>query len=194
MLELELWLPAGHVTPEHVHPEWKSAGRCSPATSLSRSMAEMSPWAPGDTVAAGAGAPHGSANVGRSDAHLRLEFRPALRSGMSSSRSMSSAPARLRRCGRTHRSAHAPRRRVDRARRVRGDPAAADGDGPEDVAARRHGRAARQPTRMPTQERTRSPDTRARPAAPIRNAHTPQAVGIRDGPLVDDLGEWLHRR
>jgi hypothetical protein len=31
LLELELWLPAGHVTPEHVHPGMQERWACSPA-------------------------------------------------------------------------------------------------------------------------------------------------------------------
>lgn len=79
LLELELWLPAGHVTPEHVHPgmeeRWEVLGGEMVFTIDGREVT----MGRGDTVAAGAGVPHGSVNVGRSDAHLRLEFRPALR-------------------------------------------------------------------------------------------------------------------
>src|SRR5215211_1695501 len=70
LLELELWLPAGHVTPEHVHPgmeeRWEVLAGQMAFTLDGREVTV----GPGDTVAARAGVPHGSVNVGRSDAHL----------------------------------------------------------------------------------------------------------------------------
>jgi RNA polymerase sigma factor (sigma-70 family) len=93
-------------------------------------------------------------------------------------------------CRRAQRPVRTERRPRGRARRVRGDPAAADGGRAKAVTSRRQGRPACEPTRLAIEERHRPPAARPGSAPPAGAARSLRAVT----PPPRSLTQWQTAR
>ena len=80
LLELETtWTKKGMRTPEHVHPEMEERFEVLSGEARLQIAGEERSAGPGDVVTVPPGTPHVAWNPADTAAHLRLEFRPALR-------------------------------------------------------------------------------------------------------------------